>query len=187
MTTMTSNKMKTYDMVCIAIFAVLMAVCSWIAIPTAVPFTLQTFGLFLTVGVLGGKRGTFAILIFILLGAVGIPVFSGFTGGLGILFGTTGGYIIGFLFSGLAMWGMEKLIGRKTWVLVLSMILAMTVYFAFGTAWFMVVYARTVGPIGLSAVLGWCVVPFIIPDLLKRALALMLSGRLRRIIERQSQ
>ena len=80
MTTMTSNKMKTYDMVCIAIFAVLMAVCSWIAIPTAVPFTLQTFGLFLTVGVLGGKRGTFAILIFILLGAVGIPVFSGFTG-----------------------------------------------------------------------------------------------------------
>ena len=86
MTTMTSNKMKTYDMVCIAIFAVLMAVCSWIAIPTAVPFTLQTFGLFLTVGVLGGKRGTFAILIFILLGAVGIPVFSGFTGGLGILF-----------------------------------------------------------------------------------------------------
>ena len=91
-------------------------------------------------------------------------------------------------FSGLAMgaWG-EKLIGRKTWVLVLSMILAMTVYFAFGTAWFMVVYARTVGPIGLSAVLGWCVVPFIIPDLLKMALALMLSGRLRRIIERQSQ
>lgn len=186
MTTITTKRNKTYDMVFIAIFAVLMAVCSWIAIPTAVPFTLQTFGLFLTVGVLGGKRGTFAILIFILLGAVGIPVFSGFTGGIGILFGTTGGYIVGFLFSGLAMWAMEKLIGRKTWALVLSMLLAMAVYFAFGTAWFMVVYARTVGPIGLGAVLGWCVVPFIIPDLLKMALALMLSGRLRRMIEKQS-
>ena len=169
-------------MVCIAIFAVLMAICSWIAVPTTVPFTMQTFGLFLTVGVLGGKRGTLAILIFILLGAVGIPVFSGFTGGLGILFGTTGGYIIGFIFSGLVMWAMEKLIGRKTWALALAMVLAMIVYFTFGTAWFMAVYGRTVGPIGLSAVLGWCVLPFVIPDILKMMLALMLSGRLSRMI-----
>ncbi|SCJ89900.1 Biotin ECF transporter S component BioY2 [uncultured Eubacterium sp.] len=184
MTTITTKRNKTYDMVCIAIFAVLMAVCSWIAVPTTVPFTMQTFGLFLTVGVLGGKRGTLAILIFILLGAVGIPVFSGFTGGLGILFGTTGGYIIGFIFSGLVMWAMEKLIGRKTWALALAMVLAMIVYFTFGTAWFMAVYGRTVGPIGLSAVLGWCVLPFVIPDILKMMLALMLSGRLSKIIER---
>ncbi len=186
MTTITTKRNKTYDMVCIAIFAVLMAVCSWIAVPTTVPFTMQTFGLFLTIGVLGGKRGTLAILIFILLGAVGIPVFSGFTGGLGILFGTTGGYIIGFIFSGLVMWAMEKLIGRKTWALALAMVLAMIVYFTFGTAWFMAVYGRTVGPIGLSAVLGWCVLPFVIPDILKMMLALMLSGRLSKIIERQS-
>lgn len=184
MTTITTKRNKTYDMVCIAIFAVLMAVCSWIAVPTTVPFTMQTFGLFLTVGVLGGKRGTLAILIFILLGAVGIPVFSGFTGGLGILFGTTGGYIIGFIFSGLVMWAMEKLIGRKTWALALAMVLAMIVYFTFGTAWFMAVYGRTVGPIGLSAVLGWCVLPFVIPDILKMMLALMLSGRLLRMIEK---
>lgn len=186
MTTITTKRNKTYDMVCIAIFAVLMAVCSWIAVPTTVPFTMQTFGLFLTVGVLGGKRGTLAILIFILLGAVGIPVFSGFTGGLGILFGTTGGYIIGFIFSGLVMWAMEKLIGRKTWALALAMVLAIIVYFTFGTAWFMAVYGRTVGPVGLSAVLGWCVLPFVIPDILKMMLALMLSGRLSKIIERQS-
>ena len=184
MTTITTKRNKTYDMVCIAIFAVLMAVCSWIAVPTTVPFTMQTFGLFLTIGVLGGKRGTLAILIFILLGAVGIPVFSGFTGGLGILFGTTGGYIIGFIFSGLVMWAMEKLIGRKTWALALAMVLAMIVYFTFGTAWFMAVYGRTVGPIGLSAVLGWCVLPFVIPDILKMMLALMLCGRLSRMIEK---
>ncbi|MEI3229118.1 MAG: biotin transporter BioY [Lachnospiraceae bacterium] len=91
---------KTRDMVYIAIFAVLIAICSWISIPTTVPFTLQTFAVFLAVGVLGGKRGTLSILIYLLLGAIGVPVFAGFTGGIGIVLGTTGGYIIGFLFSG---------------------------------------------------------------------------------------
>ena len=66
-------------MVYIAIFAVLMAICSWISIPMSVPFTLQTFGVFLAVGVLGGKRGTLAIVVYVLLGAIGIPVFAGFT------------------------------------------------------------------------------------------------------------
>ena len=61
-------------MVYIAVFAVLIAICSWISIPTTVPFTLQTFAVFLAVGVLGGKRGSLSVLIYILLGAVGIPV-----------------------------------------------------------------------------------------------------------------
>ena len=65
------------DMSLTAMFAVLMAVCSWISIPTAVPFTLQTFAVFCAVSMLGGKRGFFAVLVYILLGAVGIPVFSG--------------------------------------------------------------------------------------------------------------
>ena len=55
MSTVAATKSKTYDMAYIAIFAVLMAVCSWISIPTTVPFTLQTFGVFMAVGVLGGK------------------------------------------------------------------------------------------------------------------------------------
>ena len=88
---------KTYDMVYIGIFTVLIAVCSWISIPAAVPFTLQTFGVFMAVEVLGGKRGTMAVLVYILMGAVGLPVFAGFQGGIGIIFNTTGGYIVGFL------------------------------------------------------------------------------------------
>ena len=60
------------DMAYIAMFAVIMAVCSWISVPYVVPFTLQTFGVFLAVGVLGGKRGTLAVLIYILLGCVGL-------------------------------------------------------------------------------------------------------------------
>ena len=168
-------KMRTVDMAYIALFAVVMAVCAWISIPAAVPFTLQTFGVFLAVAVLGGKRGTLAVLIYLLLGAVGIPVFAGFNGGLGYMLGATGGYIVGFVLSALVMWAMEAALGRKTWVLAVSMVLGLAVCYVFGTAWFMVVYARNSGPIGLMTALGWCVVPYIVPDLVKIALALLLQ------------
>lgn len=76
-----SRKWKTIDMAYIALFAVLMAVCSWISIPAVVPFTLQTFGVFVAVSVLGGKRGTLAVVLYLLMGIVGLPVFAGFSGG----------------------------------------------------------------------------------------------------------
>lgn len=72
------------------------------------PFTLQTMGVFTAVGILGGRRGSMAVLIYILLGIIGIPVFAGFTGGIGVLAGTTGGYIVGFLVSALVMWGWKN-------------------------------------------------------------------------------
>lgn len=72
------RKNKTYDMVYISIFTVIISVCSWISIPMTVPVTLQTFGVFAAVGILGGRRGTMSVLLYILLGAVGLPVFSGF-------------------------------------------------------------------------------------------------------------
>ena len=177
------QRSKTYDLVYVSIFVILIAVCSWISIPLTVPVTLQTFGVFIAVGLLGGKRGTLAVLVYILMGAIGIPVFSGFTGGIGILAGTTGGYIVGFLFSALLMWGMEKLFGKDTKVLAGSMILGLAGCYALGTAWFMAVYAQGSGPIGLWSALSMCVVPFIIPDLLKIALALMIRKRLIRFIQ----
>lgn len=182
MTTVTTRRSKTLDMAYIAIFAGVMAICSWISIPAAVPFTLQTFGVFLAVGVLGGKRGTLSVLIYILLGAIGLPVFAGFSGGIGSILGTTGGYIVGFLFSALVMWGMEAAFGKKLWARALSMVLGLAVCYAFGTAWFMLVYARSSGAVGLGTVLGWCVIPFIIPDLVKIALALLLCKRLAGLI-----
>ena len=175
---------KTYDLVYVSIFVVLIAVCSWISIPLTVPVTLQTFGVFIAVGLLGGKRGTLAVLVYILMGAIGIPVFSGFTGGIGILAGTTGGYIVGFLFSALLMWGMEKLFGKDTKVLAGSMILGLAVCYAVGTLWFMAVYAASSGAVGIFTVLGWCVFPFIIPDIAKIVLALILTKRLSGVIRR---
>lgn len=182
MTSSTSTKMKTLDMAYIGLFAVVIAICSSISIPTVVPFTLQTFAVFLAVAVLGGKRGTLSVIVYVLLGAVGLPVFSGFKGGIGVLLNTTGGYIIGFIFSALLMWAFEKAFGKKAWALILSMILALALCYAFGTIWFMIIYANNVGAVGLSAVLGWCVIPFIIPDLIKIALAFILSRRISRSV-----
>lgn len=185
MTTVAATRSKTYDMVYIAIFAVLMAICSWISIPATVPFTLQTFAVFLAVCVLGGRRGTLAVVVYILMGMTGIPVFSGFTGGIGVLIGNTGGYIIGFVFSALIMWAAEAMFGKKTWILAISMVIGIIVCYAFGTVWFMAVYTKNAGTIGLATVLGWCVIPFIIPDCVKIGLALAFGKRLSGIMKIQ--
>ena len=189
---------KLTDMILIGLFAALIAVCAQIQIPAAVPFTLQTFAIFLAVGLLGGKRGTVSVVIYILLGMVGLPVFAGFKGGIAALLGTTGGYIIGFIFSALLMWALEKpvssLFGKETGAdskkniflkmagPAISMILGLIVCYIFGTAWFVIVYTNTKEPIGIMTALGWCVFPFIIPDLIKIALALVLTLRLRKFV-----
>ena len=175
-----STKTKIYDVAFIALFAAVMAVCSWISVPATVPFTLQTFGVFLAVGTLGGKRGSLAVLTYLLLGAVGAPVFAGFSGGIGCILGSTGGYIVGFLFSALVMWAMEHFFGKSRWVLAISMVIGLLVCYAFGTAWFMIVYANNTGAIGLWTALSWCVFPYIIPDAVKIVLALVLCKRLAR-------
>ena len=79
--TRTARRGKTYDMAYIGVFVGLMAVCSWISIPTAVPFTLQTFAVFLAVTVMGGKRGTLAVVVYLLLGMAGVPIFAEFSAG----------------------------------------------------------------------------------------------------------
>lgn len=177
----TGRRMDTRDVTMIAVCTAMMVICSWISIPATVPFTMQTFGVFLCVGLLGGRRGTLAISVYLLLGAVGLPVFSGFTGGIGHLFGATGGYIIGFLFSALVMWLIEHLLGRNLKTLVLSMIAGLITCYAFGTAWFMVVYAKDSGSVGLMTALGWCVFPYVIPDAVKIGLATVITRRVRQI------
>ena len=172
---------KTRDIVFIALFAVLIAVCAWISIPSIVPFTMQTFAVYLSLNFLGGKRGTVSVCVYLLLGLIGVPVFSNFNAGPGALFGATGGYMIGWIFSGLVMWLLEKMHGNKIWVQAVSMVVGLVVCYIMGTAWFMFVYAHNTGQVGLWTVLGWCVFPFIIPDMVKLGLALWLSQRLKKI------
>lgn len=175
-------KTNVHKMTAIAACAAVIAVCSWISIPTTVPFTLQTFAVFCALSLLGGRDGTAAVLVYILLGAVGMPVFAGFSGGIGILLGTTGGYILGFLFSGLVYWAFEK-VSRKPLVRLLACLVGLAVCYAFGTAWFMNVYARSAGAIGLATALSWCVIPFVVPDVVKLFLALALADRLKKALK----
>ena len=174
---------RTKDIALIALFTALLAVCSWISVPTAIPFTMQTFGVFLTIGLLGGRRGTAAILTYLLLGAVGLPVFSGFTGGIGHILGPTGGYILGFILTALLMWLAEALMGKSLKVLAASMVAGLIICYAFGTAWFIIVYTKNTGEIGLMTALGWCVFPYIIPDVIKIILAVVLTRRVRPYVD----
>ena len=177
------RKFKTIDLVYMALGAVLITVCSWISIPTTVPFTMQTFAVFFVLSALGGKRGTVAIIVYVLLGAVGVPVFAQFTSGIGILLGNTGGYIVGFIFMGLVYWLIVGLLGKKMWVEILAMVIGIVVLYSFGTVWFMIVYAQANGAVGLAAVLAWCVIPFIIPYLIKLGLAVTLARRLSPVLK----
>ncbi len=166
----------TIDITYIGAAVALITICSWISIPTTIPFTLQTFAVMLAVLLLGGMRGTIAITVYILLGAVGVPVFSGFTGGISRLMGPTGGYIIGFLGTALVMWAFEKILGKKLWVYITAIILGLVVCYTFGTVWFIKLYTADDGSKAtLAMALSACVIPYLIPEVIKVVLALTIG------------
>lgn len=155
-----------------AFFAALMAVCAWICIPLGdTVFTLQTFAVFLTLGLLGGKWGSVSILIYLLLGAVGAPVFSAFRGGLSAILGPTGGYLWGFLCTGACYRAVERC-GR-----IPAMIAGLLVCYACGTWW----YVSLTGLPPEAAILQ-TVVPYLIPDAVKLYLAHHLAQKLNRFL-----
>lgn len=178
---------SAHDLAAIAMSVALIAVCSWISVPTTIPFTMQTFAVCLVAAVFGLRHGVWAVLCYILLGAVGAPVFAGFSGGFGVLLGTTGGYILGFVFTALIVGFAAEKLGRNVPVLAAAMTVGVLVCYAFGTAWFMFVYARQTGPIGLGTALGWCVFPYLLPDAVKVALASALTGRLYPVVNREAR
>ena len=170
--------MRTKNLIRSALCAAVIAVCAWLTVPSVVPFTMQTFAVFLTLWVLGGGYGTLAIAVYLLLGAVGVSVFSGFRGGFGALLGATGGYMLGFLATGGVYWAAEALLGKRLGTRIAALVIGLLLCYAFGTAWFCAVYARTSGAIGVGTALSWCVLPFLLPDALKLALAVLIGTRI---------
>lgn len=168
-------------MVQTGLFSVLIALCAWISLPTAVPVTMQTFAICFALCFLGGKQGTAALSVYLAMGAAGLPVFSHFTGGLGALLGPTGGYLFGWLLAGLVLWAGERLLGHKPWVRTLFLALGHLLCYTVGTIWYLAVSGGNSGDAGLWTVLSLCVFPFLLPDGLKLALALSLSQRLEKI------
>ena len=173
-------RFRALDMAYIALSAVLIAVCAWASVPLPkpfVPFTMQTFGVFAALMCLGGRRGFYGVLVYLLLGAIGLPVFSGFRGGAGVLFDATGGYLIGFVALALVYWAITAKFGGALPVQIAACAAGLAACYAFGTAWFVVLYASAHEAVGVMTALGWCVFPFVLPDAAKLCLAAALGRR----------
>lgn len=176
---MAEKKIKAYDVVIIALMSALIAVCSFIAIPVgALPVTLQTFAVFVCVGILGKKRGTASVLVYVLLGIAGIPVFSGFQGGLSVLMGATGGYIIGFLPSVFVSGLIIEKTGRKIPFMIASFLAGMAICYICGIVWYIFIYSD--GKSDFVSAFTLCVLPYIIPDIIKITLAAAVSSAVRK-------
>jgi len=170
-----------------ALFAALTAVLSQIMVPlpfTPIPINLGLLAVWVCGGILGAKKGAIAIVVYILLGAVGVPVFAGFNAGLGALAGPTGGYIIGYIpsvivFALLAGRAINEERGKKTvpgfLLIIASGLPAMAACYAPGTVWFMI----TTG-MGLIESLVLCVIPFIPGDVLKVLAAVLICEALKK-------
>lgn len=159
-------------MVLCSLFAGLICLCGWLSIPAPpVAVTLQTFGILLALGVLGGRWGSLSVFLYLLLGLVGLPVFSGFRSGPGAFLDPTGGFLWGFLAAALAYWLLQRL-GKLP-----AMVLAMMVCYFCGCWWF----SRYAG-VNLGTAALTCVVPYLLGDGLKLWLAWSVSRRLERAV-----
>ncbi|SKA61256.1 biotin transport system substrate-specific component [Eubacterium uniforme] len=180
-TTMDNEKrlLTTREMTLIAMFAAVITVCSFIRIPLgSIPFTMQTFAVFTVIGILGIKRGVITVVLYELLGLVGLPVFGG-KGGLSVITGPTGGYITGFILSVLIAGSIIKYVNVngiwfKRIVMFIALLLGDAACFIIGTFQFMQVSGNT-----LNTSMKFCVTPFIIPDIVKMILAIVIIERIK--------
>ncbi len=177
-----SNK-KAKDISLIALFSAIIVICSLVTIPSAIPFTLQTFAIFLCLNILGAKKGIISILIYIFLGVIGLPVFSGFSGGIGTLLNVTGGYIIGFIFSALTFWWVTFVFNKKPKKLInlIASFMGLIVCYIFGTLWYILLFIKNGEAINFISAFTICVLPFIIPDILKIALSVVISEKVKKL------
>ena len=170
---------RTLDLAYIGLFAAVIAACALITVPAAVPFTLQTFAVFLAVGLLGWKRGTAAVGLYLCIGAIGVPVFSGLGGGFGVLLGPTGGFLWSFLPAALVA---GLVMGRAPSFLraILGMASGLLCVYGVGALWFALWHVQSGSALSAGAVLTATVLPFLLPDGVKIALAALLAHKLRR-------
>ncbi len=169
------KKLTLKGMILAAVFAALTGILTQVQIPLEpVPINLALFSVYLAGALLGPKYGLLSMLVYVLLGAVGVPVFSGFSGGLHKLVGPTGGYIAGYILCVFVVGLLSRRWNFRFAALSVAMLAGLAACYALGTAWFMIVTGRD-----LATSLGLCVIPFLPGDAVKIALAALLAGRLR--------
>ena len=134
--TQTLRTTNTYAMAVTALMTAVTCILAPLSIPIGpVPISLTNFAIYLSLYLLDWKKGTISYILYLLLGLVGLPVFSGFTGGIGKLAGPTGGYIIGFIPMAIIA-GIVIDHCQKRWIQLLGMIVGTAICYALGTAWF---------------------------------------------------
>ena len=157
-------------MTLIAVMAALICVAGPLSIAIGpIPLSLASFAVYLAGAILGWKKGTLAVGIYLLIGLVGVPVFSGFSGGFQKLAGVTGGYLIGYLPCALIT-GLGADEEKPRWLLPLCMVLGTVALYIIGTAWFMIQTKNT-----LAASMGMCVIPFLPGDAVKIVAATLIA------------
>lgn len=167
-------------MVRIALSVAFLCVSAMITVPVfAIPFTLQSFAVFSVLGLLGWKAGGASILVYLMLGALGLPVFSGFSGGIGVLFGQTGGFLFGFLLAVPVFAIFETLSHGRRFFLACGTAAGLLVSYLAGALWYYFLFARDTSFVACLAV---TVLPFLLPDAVKMSLALLVSKRMKREI-----
>ena len=169
---------KKYKNIVAALFSALMVICAWITVPTVVPFTMQTLAVFLTAQLLTLRYSLLSMGIYVGLGVAGLPVFSGFQGGIGTLLGPTGGYITGFVIIILTTAIAMKILGDGQFVRIISMTAGLVLCYVLGTAWFMIITKTN-----LISALIICVLPYIIFDIAKMFFACLLYKKLKKLIK----
>lgn len=177
---------KTMQMAEIALMSAVLCVLAPFSIPvpaSPVPLSLALFGVYLAAVLLGAKKGAACVLVYLLFGMVGLPVFSGFFGGIGVLLGPTGGYLAGYLVCAIIVgWltGKKKLRQQFAWT-CFSMALGTLACYAVGTVWFLVVMQGTYNLVQAILV---CVVPYLMADGIKILVAAAAAVPIRKIVRR---
>ncbi len=161
--------------------AVILTIGSWITVPFAIPFTMQTFALFFVLHAFGGKIGCISVLIHTAMGLLGLPVFSGFLSGISALISPTGGYIVGFLLTGALYFALYSIFGKKRIIRWILPLFCLVTCYGLGTAWYML-YISAQREIGFVSALSVCVLPYIVPDIIKVCLGIISAKRIKRFL-----
>ena len=170
------KKSSIYHMTVCALMAAAMCVLGPMSIPIgAIPISLTNLVICLTVCLLGMRWGTVSVLVYLLLGACGLPVFSGYSGGLAKFAGPTGGYLIGDILLALIAGFFVVKFGYKIGWNIVGMALGTVVLYVFGTAWFVVLMKCSIW-----TALTQCVFPFLVFDALKIVFAALVGSVVRK-------
>lgn len=171
-----TKKINTHQLTLIGVMAAVTCILGPLSLPIGiVPISLTNLAIYFSVYVLGQKRGTLSYIVYLFIGLIGIPVFSGFSGGFTKLFGPTGGYLIGFIFMAFISGIFIDKFSNKIYMCFLGMILGTIVTYIFGTAW--LAYQTN---LTFNATLAIGVLPFIPGDVAKMVIASLIGPKIKK-------